>query len=98
MSDPAEGHLRAYARLLVHAGVNLVAGQELLVNAQTEHAPLARAIAEEAYAAGARYVDVSYNDRWVHRAFIASAPDDMLGWTPSWMVERLARAIEVGAA
>jgi aminopeptidase len=98
MSEPAERHLRAYARLLVHAGVNLAEGQELLVNAQIEHAPLARAIAQEAYAAGARYVDVSYNDRWVHRAFMASAPDDMLGWTPSWMVERLENAIAVGAA
>ena len=57
-----------------------------------------RAIAEEAYAAGARYVDVAYADRWVQRAFVATAPDDMLGWTPPWMVARLERAIEVGAA
>src|SRR3954462_15277497 len=98
MSDPAEGHLRAYARLRVHAGVNLVAGQELLVDAQLEHAPLARAIAEEAYAAGARYVDVSYGDRWVHRAFVATADDDLLGWTPPWKLTRLERAIEDGAA
>ena len=57
-----------------------------------------RAIAEEAYAAGARYVDVAYADRWVQRAFVAAAPDDMLGWTPPWMVARLERAIEVGGA
>jgi aminopeptidase len=90
--------LSAYARLLVRAGVNLAEGQELLVQAQHEHAPLVRAIAEEAYAAGARYVDVAYGDRRVHRAFVATAPDDMLGWTPPWMVQRLERAIDIGAA
>jgi aminopeptidase len=90
--------LSAYARLLVRVGVNLAEGQELLVQAQHEHAPLVRAIAEEAYAAGSRYVDVAYSDRRVHRAFVAAAADDMLGWTPPWMVQRLERAIDVGAA
>jgi aminopeptidase len=98
VTDDVQPRLRAYARLLVHAGVNLADGQELLVHAQHEHAPLVRAIAEEAYAAGARYVDVAYADRWVHRAFVATAPDEMLGWTPPWMVQRLKRAIDVGAA
>jgi aminopeptidase len=98
VTNDVQARLRAYARLLVHAGVNLAAGQELLVHAQHEHAPLARAIAEEAYAAGARYVDVAYADRRVQRAFVSTAPDAMLGWTPPWMVQRLERAIEVGAA
>jgi aminopeptidase len=98
VTDDASARLRAYARLLVRAGVNLAEGQELLVHAQHEHAPLVRAIAEEAYAAGARFVDVAYADRWVQRAFVASAPDEMLGWTPPWMVARLERAIEIGAA
>jgi aminopeptidase len=98
VTEDANARLRAYARLLVRAGVNLADGQELLIHAQHEHAPFVRAIAEEAYAAGARYVDVAYADRWVQRAFVEAAPDDMLGWTPPWMVARLERAIEVGAA
>jgi aminopeptidase len=98
VTDDASARLRAYARLLVRAGVNLAEGQELLVHAQLQHAPFVRAIAEEAYAAGARFVDVAYADRWVQRAFVASAPDEMLGWTPPWMVARLERAIEIGAA
>jgi aminopeptidase len=96
--DVQAARLAAYARLLVRAGVNLGEGQDLLVDAQLEHAPLARAIAEEAYAAGARYVDVSYGDRWVHRAFVATADDDLLGWTPPWKLRRLERAIDDGAA
>jgi aminopeptidase len=97
-SDSADARMRAFARLLVRTGVNLNEGQELLLHAQHEHAPFVRAIAREAYAAGARFVDVAYADRWVQRAFVESASDDMLGWTPPWMVARLQRAIEVGAA
>ncbi len=97
-TDSTQARLSAYARLLVRAGVNLSEGQDLLVDAQVEHAPLVRAIAEEAYAAGARYVDVSYGDRVVHRSFVATAPDDLLGWTPPWTLARLERAIESGAA
>ena len=98
MTADADARLRAFARLLVRTGVNLNEGQELLLHAQHEHAPFVRAIAQEAYAAGARFVDVIYADRWVQRAFVETAPDDMLGWTPPWMVARLERAIEVGAA
>ena len=98
VTDDVDARLRAFARLLVRAGVNLAEGQELLVHAQHEHAPFVRALAEEAYAAGARFVDVAYADRWVQRAFVEAAPDEMLGWTPPWMVARLERAIEVGAA
>ena len=98
MSADPDARLRAFARLLVRTGVNLNEGQELLVHAQHEHAPFVRAIAQEAYAAGARFVDVAYADRWVQRAFVETAPDEMLGWTPPWMVARLERAIEVGAA
>jgi aminopeptidase len=98
VTDAVNARLRAYARLLVRAGVNLAEGQELLVHAQIEHAAFVRAIAEEAYAAGGGYVDVVYADRWVQRAFVEAAPDDMLGWTPPWMVARLERAIDEGAA
>ena len=63
MSD----RLDRYARLAVEVGVNLAPGQDLLVNAMVEHAPLARAVARAAYAAGARHVDVRYEDQHVTR-------------------------------
>ena len=99
VTDDVDARLRAFARLLVRTGVNLSEGQELLVHAQHEHAPFVRAHrATRPTRAGARFVDVAYADRWVQRAFVESAPDEMLGWTPPWMVARLERAIEVGAA
>jgi aminopeptidase len=90
--------LRAYARLVVRTAIGVEPGQDLLVEAELESAPLARAIAVEAYEAGARHVDVLYSDRWVQRALVASAPEETLGWTPQWMLDRMARAIERGSA
>jgi aminopeptidase len=80
--------LAAYARLAVQVGVNLQPGQRLAVNAFVEHAALVRAVAEEAYAAGASHVDVYYSDQRVRRSHIQHAPEDMLGWSPPWLVQR----------
>jgi aminopeptidase len=98
MTPPDTELLRAYAQLVVRAGINLTPGQELLVEAQLDHAPLVRAIAEEAYDAGARFVDVHYSDPYIRRARAVGSPDDALGWTPPWMVDRIERAAENGAA
>jgi aminopeptidase len=92
------GRLQAYARLVVRTGVTLEPGQDLLVEADLESAPLARAIAAEAYKIGARHVDVLYSDRWVQRGMIEFGPDEILGWTPRWMMDRMSRAIESGTA
>jgi aminopeptidase len=70
----------------------------LAINALLEHAPLARAAAREAYDAGARYVDVLYSDQHVRRAHIAAAPDEALGWSPPWLVQRLRELGEGGGA
>jgi aminopeptidase len=78
-----------YARLAVRVGLNLQSGQVLAVNALLEHAPLARAVAREAYAAGATYVDVLYTDQHVRRAHIQGAAEDALDWSPPWLVKRL---------
>src|SRR5262245_32667348 len=81
--------LREYARLVVQVGVNLQPGQLLAINALVEHQPLVRAVAQEAYASGARHVDVLYTDQHVRRAHIKDAPDDELGFSPPWLVKRL---------
>ena len=85
---PSEERLEAYARLAVRVGANVQAGQVVGVVGQIEHAPLARAIAREAYAAGARYVDAYYSDQHVRRALIERGPEESLDWSPPWLVER----------
>ena len=85
----ADERLETYARLAVQVGLNLQPGQTLGVNALIEHAPLARAIAREAYKAGARYVDVLYPDQHVRRAHIERSRRRRLGHSPAWLVERV---------
>jgi aminopeptidase len=85
----SQDRLSEYARLVVRVGLNLQPGQVLGVNALLEQAPLARAVAREAYIAGAKYVDVLYTDQHVRRAHIEGAPDDALDWSPPWLVQRL---------
>src|SRR4051794_37421982 len=89
---PRQQLIDSYARLLVRIGANVQPGQLVQVAAQTEHAALVRPIAREAYAAGARYVDVFYAEPYARRALIEVGPDDSLEWSPPWLVER-ARAL-----
>ena len=88
-----------YAELVVRVGANVQPGQLVDVLAGLEHASMVRAVAREAYRAGARYVDVRYVDPHVKRALIESAaPDDVLSWTPPWLLSRERRLGDEHAA
>ena len=95
---PADERLDAYARLVVEVGLGLERGQTLEISAFPENAPLVRAIARAAYAAGARYVDVMYEDEHVRKAMIEAAPDEVIGWTPPWQLERQRSIDDRGAS
>ena len=79
--------LEAYAEIAVRVGANVQPGQELFVNSLVEHAPVARALARQAYRAGAAYVSVLYSDvhPLTHRAMLELAPDEGLTYTPNWL-------------
>jgi aminopeptidase len=80
--------LERYAQLIVDVGVAVQPGQTVFVDAAADHAELVRAIAAAAYRAGARYVDVRLLDRYVRRAFVELAPEEVLTETPPWTMER----------
>ncbi len=90
--------LERYARLAVEVGLNLQPGQILGINALIEHAPFARAITRAAYSSGAKYVDVLYTDQHVRRAHIELADEELLGYSPPWLVARLRELGEIGGA
>jgi aminopeptidase len=90
--------LRRYASLAIRVGVNLQPGQDLLVDAFVEHASLVRSAAAAAYAAGARHVDVHYEDPHVLRAQVERGSDDGLGWTPPGLTRRIEDAARRRAA
>ena len=85
--------LSRYAELAVRVGANVQPGQLVEVIGRVEHAPVARAVTRAAYEAGARYVDVYYSDQHLRRALIEYAAEDVLSWTPPWLLER---AVEIG--
>ena len=89
--------IAAYADLIVRVGANVQPGQLVFVVGLVEHVPLVRAVAESAYAAGARNVDVRYVDPHVRRAFIRNAPDDDLSATSPWELARTEALLD-GAA
>jgi aminopeptidase len=83
----ADGLIERYAELAVRVGANVQPGQLVEVIARVEHAPVAREVARAAYRAGARYVDVVYSDQHIRRALIEHAAEDVLSWTPPWLLK-----------
>lgn len=84
----ADPRVRKYAELAVQVGANVQPGQLVDVVARVEHAAVAREVARAAYRAGAAYVDVYYTDQHIRRALIEHAADDVLSWTPPWLLNR----------
>jgi aminopeptidase len=84
-----EQELEEYARLALRVGVNLQHGQDVSLLSYVEHAPLVRAIARVAYEEGARRVDPYYIDVHVRRETAAHASEEIVGWTPPWMLQRV---------
>jgi aminopeptidase len=73
------------AELAVHVGADLQPGQDVVVAAwDPVQAPVARAVTEEAYASGARYVSVVYWDGVAKASRLRHAPDESLGFVPDW--------------
>ena len=87
-----------YAELAVRVGANVQPGQLVEVLAHVEHAAVARAVARSAYRAGARYVDVLYRDQHIRRALIEHGSDDVLSWSPPWLLERAKQIGDENAA
>jgi aminopeptidase len=94
----ADGLIERYAELAVRVGANVQPGQLVEVLARVEHAPVVREVTRAAYRAGASYVDVLYSDQHVRRAMIEGAPEEMLSWTPPWLLSRAKKFGEERAA
>jgi aminopeptidase len=88
----------ALAELAVGFGANVQPGQVVGVNFQPGQEPLVRAIAEAAYARGARFVDPWVFDPYVKRARMRHAEKDSLGYVPPWYGDRVLGLGETRAA
>ena len=97
-------NLIRYAELVVKVGLNLQAGQRLIINTGTTRgvpvhsAPLVREIARAAYAGGARFVDVIWGDEELLRIRAEMAPRDSADEYSTWHINALTSMIERGDA
>jgi len=90
--------LSKYARLTVKTGVNLQAGQTLVVNSPIECAAFARLIAEEAYKAGAREVVMQWQDELSAKIKFSLAPAEVFSEFPEWRRDLYMYYVNNGAA
>ena len=88
-SAASQALLERYAQLVIRVGINLEPGREVAIRAMIDHAALVRALVRAGYEAGARRVEVDYEDLDVLQSQIALAPDEAVGTAPRWMFERL---------
>ncbi|MCW3012554.1 MAG: aminopeptidase [Solirubrobacterales bacterium] len=94
--DPAT--LERFARLAVGFAANVQPGQLVQVKTEIGKEAVTRAIATEAYRAGAKFVDVEWFDLHVKRARLEYAAEDTLDWVPEWMGAKLMALSDARAA
>ncbi len=85
--------LARYADCIVNAGVDLRTDDLLSVTTPPGHRELAVALAEAGYRAGARVVEVRYDDPRVHAARIKFGSERWLGELTPWSLGRFRRAV-----
>jgi aminopeptidase len=76
--------LSKYSELIVDVGLNLQAGQRLLIQAPIEAADLVRLVAASAYQRGCRLVNVLWNDEQLVLTRFQHAPRDSFEEYPEW--------------
>ncbi len=96
--------LRKYAEAIVKIGLNLRAGQRLIIqNATARGVPpagreLVHEVAKAAYANGARYVDVLWGDEEMLRIRLQQAPADSFDEYSKWYIKGIVDMINNGDA
>ncbi|MDL2343141.1 aminopeptidase [Deinococcus sp. MIMF12] len=93
-----EDKLRNYARLAVRVGLGVREGQRVLVQAPVDTAPLARLLVREAYAAGASFADVRWDDDDVQLVRFSHAPEGSFEQISKWRVDAELETAEAGGA
>jgi len=96
--------LQKYAEAIVKVGLNIRAGQRLIITLAAtrgvphQFAPLVREVANAAYAVGAKYVDVIWGDEEMLRLRAQHAPRDSFGEYSTWQIDAIVKMIENGDA
>ena len=80
--------LRAYARLIVRAGINVQKGQEVLIYADLDQPEFVQMVVEEAYKAKASKVIVEWNYAPLEKIHVRHQSVKTMGKVEKWQLER----------
>lgn len=89
--------IKQYARLAIKGGVNLQAGQTLLLTSSVEAAAFTREVVREAYDAGAKEVIVTYNDEVITKYQYLYQDDETLANIHDWQIDAQLDYLKEGA-
>lgn len=106
MSSDFEKNLDKYAEVIVKVGLNIQPGQRLLIGmpfyvflgTPIELAPLVRLVVTHAYKAGARLVEVMWNDEQMELIRYQHAPRDSFEEFPTWRTDAALEVAKSGDA
>lgn len=96
--------LQKYAEAIVKVGLNLRAGQRLIITLMAtrgvphQFAPLVREVAKAAYGVGAKYVEVLWGDEEMLRLRAQHAPKDSFDEYPTHTIDAIMNMINNGDA
>ena len=83
-----ENKLRKLAKLAVKTGINIQPGQMLLINTSVDAKDFAKLVVEEAYLAGAGYVEVQFSESEISKLTYKYASDKYLYDVPEHQVQK----------
>ena len=83
--------LRKYARLIVKMGVNIQKGQGAIIMTETAQAEFALLVADEAYKAGAKWIDMQWMNQEFDKLQLRKESVKTLTNIPEWQKARLQR-------
>jgi aminopeptidase len=92
------GQIERFADLVVQAGVNVQPGQGVVVDTDTAHLEIARAVVEAAYRAGAAWVETNWTDGPMQRSAVDHADVEDLSRTRPWALARIEEWAAAGVA
>jgi aminopeptidase len=90
--------IERFADLVVRAGVNVQPGQGVVVDTDTAHLEIARAVVETAYAAGAGWVETVWSDGPMRRSALDHSTIQQLTTSRPWALARIEEWRRAGAA
>ena len=80
--------IQKYAEVIVHIGANVQPGQTVLLNVGIDQVPLALAVEEECYKAGAKFVRIDWLCDEASRLHYTYASEETLGTVLPWEEEK----------